>query len=112
MPGQCQNVKRRGHPRTFQALCGTLRSMFYFYVLKSMKDRELYFGSSSDLRQRLSDHNAGKSLATRARRPLRLVYYEAYASKSDALARERQMKSYGKAYAQLKRRLIRSIQEA
>jgi len=38
--------------------------MFYFYVLQSVGDRDLYFGFSSDLRQRVKEHNKGRVPAT------------------------------------------------
>ncbi|MEK7553394.1 MAG: GIY-YIG nuclease family protein, partial [Patescibacteria group bacterium] len=31
--------------------------MFYVYILKSKKDGELYFGYTSDLIERLKEHN-------------------------------------------------------
>jgi putative endonuclease len=84
--------------------------MFYVYVLKSEKDNKLYFGSTNDLRRRLSDHNSGKVPSTKPRRPFVLKYYEAYSSESDARRREASLKKDGRALAQLKRRLPDSLQ--
>ena len=67
--------------------------MYYVYVLKSVVDQGLYIGFTRDLSKRLSSHNAGESKSTRSRRPLRLIYYEAYAINEDALGRERFLKS-------------------
>ncbi len=67
--------------------------MYYVYVLKSSKDGNLYTGVTSDLRRRLREHSAGKTKSLRARRPLRLVFSEAYTSKDVALARERFFKT-------------------
>jgi putative endonuclease len=86
--------------------------MFYIYVLHSSKDREFYFGFSSDLRKRLHEHNSGLVTATKTRLPMILVYYEAYLSKADALNRERQMKHFGKAWSTLKKRLQNSKKDA
>lgn len=83
--------------------------MYYFYVLKSKKDEKLYLGFSSGLQARCKLHNAGAVEATKNRRPLSLVYYEAYASKKDAMQREKQLKHFGKSYSQLKRRIAESI---
>lgn len=83
--------------------------MFYVYVLKSANDNKLYIGCTEALERRLIAHLNGEALATRGRRPLKLIYYEAYASKSDALARERNLKLYSNAYSQLKRRIHKSI---
>lgn len=72
-------------------------SMYYVYVLYSLKDLELYIGKSSDLRQRITAHNYGSVLSTKNRRPLKLIHYEAFLFPSDASARERYLKSgYGR----------------
>ena len=67
--------------------------MYYVYVLKSLKDDNLYTGVTANLRRRLREHNTGKTKSLRARRPLRLVFAEAYPSKRQALARERLFKT-------------------
>jgi putative endonuclease len=69
--------------------------MFYVYVLRSESDAGLYIGFTMDLRRRLKEHEAGEALATSYRGPWRLVYYEAYLEKADALGRERYLKSGG-----------------
>ena len=68
--------------------------MFYYvYILQSQKDNKFYTGFTSDLRKRLYEHNSGKNISTSYRRPLRLVYYEAYLIKKDAEAREKYLKT-------------------
>jgi len=67
--------------------------MYYVYVLHSQADKGLYIGFSEDLTRRMCFHSQGRSASTSHRRPLRLVYYEAYASRSDAVGRERFLKS-------------------
>ena len=67
--------------------------MHYVYVLRSLKDGKLYTGYSSSLRDRIAAHHTGAVQATRYRRPLLLVYYEAYLSPKDAKARELFLKS-------------------
>ena len=69
--------------------------MFYVYVLQSESDDGLYIGFSKDLRQRLKQHQQGKSFATSYRGPWRLIYYEAYLDEEDALGRERYLKNGG-----------------
>jgi len=86
--------------------------MYYVYTLKSLKDRKLYIGYTSDLRKRFKQHLDGKVQSTRGRRPLVLAYYEAYKSKEDAKEREKQLKHFGKSYSQLKRKIRRSIIDA
>jgi len=86
--------------------------MYYFYVLKSTKDSELYFGDTEDLKNRLMQHNSGKVPSTRLKTPYILVYYEAYHSQSDAKHREYSIKLRGNAYFQLKRRIMNCVAEA
>ena len=66
---------------------------YYIYVLKSETTDFSYVGYTSDLEKRLVEHNRGKSLSTRGRRPWRLVYKEEYTTRSGAVLRERYFKS-------------------
>jgi len=83
--------------------------MNYVYVLKSQIDDNLYYGYTNDLRRRLLEHNTGKVRSTKSRRPLKLCYYEAYFSEHDARTREHSLKKDGRALAQLRRRITRSL---
>lgn len=83
--------------------------MFYVYILRSDKDKKLYFGYTSDLRRRVVKHNLGIVPSTKSRIPLRLVYYEAYASKQDAVKREHNLKLRAKALRQLLNRIKDSL---
>ena len=67
--------------------------MFFVYILKSLKDGKLYTGSSEDPERRLQEHNGGKNSATRYRKPFVLIHTEGYESKSEALKRERYLKT-------------------
>ncbi len=83
--------------------------MYYLYVLKSLKDGNLYTGSTIDLKKRFKEHNGGLVRSTKHRRPFELVYYEAYCSEKDARLRESRLKLRSKALAQLKKRLVYSL---
>ncbi|OGH47760.1 MAG: hypothetical protein A3A51_04990 [Candidatus Levybacteria bacterium RIFCSPLOWO2_01_FULL_39_10] len=63
------------------------------YVLLSLKDDKLYIGSTSNLKQRLTDHFHGNSKSTAPRRPFKLVFCEYFVSKKDALRREKYFKT-------------------
>jgi len=67
--------------------------MWYVYTLYSKKDRKLYIGCTNDLKTRIIQHNAGKVLATRFRRPFILIHYETYLDKQDAYLREGWLKT-------------------
>ncbi|MHB1769625.1 MAG: GIY-YIG nuclease family protein [Minisyncoccota bacterium] len=83
--------------------------MYYVYVLQSTAG-DLYYGSTNDLRRRLSEHADGKSFTTRGRE-WGLAYYEAYKAESDARRRESQIKRHGHAKRWLKDRIQDSLQE-
>ncbi|OGB73643.1 hypothetical protein A3K24_02260 [candidate division Kazan bacterium RIFCSPHIGHO2_01_FULL_44_14] len=67
--------------------------MYYVYVLRSQIDGKLYVGFTEDLKKRLIAHNSGKNLSTQTRKPLDLIFYEAFINKFDALRRERYFKT-------------------
>ena len=85
--------------------------MYYIYLIKSKKDNRLYIGLTNDLRKRLAEHNQGLNKSTQYRRPLRLIYYEAYSSLKDAQIREKKLKKFKNSYAELKKRTINSLEE-
>jgi Predicted endonuclease containing a URI domain len=52
-------------------------------------DRTFYTGTSNNVKKRVATHNAGKGAKyTKIRRPVKLMYTEALADKSQALKRE------------------------
>ena len=75
--------------------------MYYVYVLISEKDGKLYIGYSDDLKVRIKKHTDGYVKATKDRRPLNLIHYEAYLSRHDAKRREVFLKG-GKGHDELK----------
>lgn len=75
--------------------------MFYVYILLSLKDGKLYTGFTPDLKLRVEKHQKGYVKATKARLPVKLLYYEAYESELDARRREIFLKG-GKGREELK----------
>lgn len=62
--------------------------MNYTYIVKCSDDT-YYTGWTNNLEKRIKSHNAGTGAKyTRPRLPVTLVYYEAYATKQEALRRE------------------------
>jgi len=67
--------------------------MHYVYLLQSLAyPRQRYVGSTENLRQRLSEHNAGKSNHTAQYRPWALVTCVAFREKQRAIRFERYLK--------------------
>ena len=70
-----------------------LRLTFYVYILQSLKDYHFYYGSTSNLDERLVYHNKGKVRATKSRIPWRIHYYETFSTRKEAIQRELFFKS-------------------
>jgi putative endonuclease len=81
--------------------------MYYTYILLC-SDKKIYKGSTSDLRQRFHDHSTGHVKSTRNKLPVKLIYYQAFISKKDALIEEKYLKD-GKGREQLKIKLKNSL---
>ena len=62
------------------------------YILRCA-DGDCYYGSTSDLRQRLECHRAGEVRATKGRRPVTLVFFEEFETLTQARRRERSFKN-------------------
>ena len=66
--------------------------MNYTYIVRC-RDKSLYTGWTNHLEQRIEAHNSGSGAKyTKSRRPVELVYYEAFATKEEAMRREYQIK--------------------
>ena len=67
--------------------------MYYVYIVKC-KNKALYTGITTDLERRVAEHNAGKGgHYTSAHRPVKLVYHEVWANRSEASKREAEIKT-------------------
>jgi putative endonuclease len=66
--------------------------MAYVYVLRSLKDKNKYIGSTIDLDKRLEKHNKGYVLSTKNRRPLELIAYQYFDKIEDAALFEKKYK--------------------
>ena len=75
--------------------------MHYVYLIRSVSfPDKTYIGFSEDLKQRLTDHNAGKSIHTSKYAPWELVSYHAFADKRTAQEFEHYLKTgSGQAFA-------------
>jgi len=67
---------------------------FFVYILRSDRDGSLYVGQTKDLAARVARHNSGRRKTyTGDRGTWTLVHSEEYPSRSEAVARERFLKS-------------------
>ena len=79
--------------------------LYYVYLIESFSAHgRRYVGMTADLKQRLLEHNAGKSPHTSKFRPWRLTTYIAFTDRAKAEAFERYLKS-GSGHAFTRKRL-------
>lgn len=68
----------------------------YIYIVKC-KDGSLYTGYAKDIEQRIAKHNSGQGAKyTKIRRPVELVYQEMFDTKSEAMKREYEIKTFSR----------------
>ena len=67
--------------------------MYCVYVLQSVKFKKLYIGFTSNIINRLKEHNNGLSQATKPYIPYSLIFYEAFINIKDAKNREKYLKT-------------------
>ena len=68
--------------------------MFTVYVLYSVTHTKIYIGFTSNFPARLASHNAEKGKGyTHPYRPWKVIHMEHFESKTEALKREKQLKS-------------------
>lgn len=64
-----------------------------FTYIVECSDHTLYTGWTNDLEKRIRAHNEGKGAKyTKSRRPVRLVYFETFSTKEEAMSREYRIK--------------------
>lgn len=79
--------------------------MHYVYLIESADNvGQRYVGTTTDLKRRFAEHNAGKSLHTSKYGPWRLITYVAFSSPDKAASFERYLKS-GSGHAFARKRL-------
>ncbi len=66
--------------------------MYYVYLLK-LKNDSYYTGITKDLKNRVKKHNKGDVFTTKSKRPVELVFYCAFPSKSRAANFEAYLKT-------------------
>jgi len=80
--------------------------MYVVYVLRSLKDKNLYIGQTSDLEKRIREHNEGKVVSTCFRRPFVLVGNKLFKSHREARWFEYNLKKHG----DKKRKFIKELE--
>jgi len=84
--------------------------MYYVYIIFSKKLNKRYIGYCEDLIKRIHSHNKGENYFTSRGLPWKLIYYEAFNSKKDAVREELFLKT-GKGRERLKYLLANTMTE-
>ena len=79
--------------------------MWFVYVLRSRRDKDLYIGSTNDIQRRLAEHNSGMVESTKPRLPFDLEAYVAVRDKARAVELEQYFKT-GSGKAVLLKRIL------
>ncbi len=71
--------------------------MFFIYVLRNIETNKRYIGHTSDLKRRIDEHNTSnlnpKRYTKKIPGPWELIYKEEYSARSQAMRREKFLKS-------------------
>jgi len=74
-----------------------MKKLNYVYILQC-NDGTLYTGWTTDIKSRVNVHNSGQGAKyTKPRLPVKLMHWESFETKSEALKRECQIKKYTRA---------------
>ena len=68
--------------------------MYHVYILQSELTQKFYIGSTGNIADRMERHNNGRSKATKTGISWKLVYTEEFTTRSEAIGREMEIKSW------------------
>lgn len=89
MEGNIKRISRKSET----VKCDEKRKKLNYTYIVLCNDGSLYTGWTTDLERRISTHNRGEGARyTRSRLPVRLVYYEEFETKQEAMSREAKIK--------------------
>ena len=77
---------------------------YYVYLIRN-QDNKIYTGFTTDLNNRISQHNSDTSGYTKGRGPWELIWYAAFKERERALSFEKYLKS-GSGYAFARKRFL------
>jgi predicted GIY-YIG superfamily endonuclease len=79
--------------------------MWYVHILRSIIDKNLYVGSTNNIRRRLTEHNSGEVDSTKSRIPFSLEAYIAVKDQAKAIELEYYFKT-GSGRVLLQKRIL------
>ena len=66
---------------------------YFVYILESEIAGRLYKGQTRDINKRILEHNSGKTKSTKGYKPWKLVYFEKFETRDEAVLREKFFKT-------------------
>jgi putative endonuclease len=77
--------------------------MYFVYIIQSRKNKRFYIGSTKNIKKRLEAHELGYTQSLKNKGPFDLIHTEEVPTKTNAIKREHQIKSYkgGNAFKKL-----------
>lgn len=80
--------------------------MYFVYLLENKTDKSWYTGYTTNLKRRITEHQSGNGCRTTSmKNGWKLIYFECYTNKQDAIGRERFLKG-GSGRTYLKKQLL------
>jgi putative endonuclease len=68
--------------------------MYHIYILQSQISNHFYTGQTKDLDQRINLHNIGKIKSSNRYKPWKIIYFETFKTRQEAVKREKFLKSH------------------
>lgn len=62
--------------------------MFFVYIIKSLKNGDIYVGSTDNVVKRIGQHNNGKVKSTKFYRPWEFLEYKEFQTRAEAVRYE------------------------
>ncbi len=66
---------------------------YYVYVLRSLSYNRNYVGFTKNIVKRLQQHNSGKTISTKPYLPWKILFFEEFETKEEAINREKFLKT-------------------
>jgi putative endonuclease len=67
---------------------------YFVYILKSDNFERYYIGQTSNLQNRLKEHNSKKVFSTKPFSPWKIIHFETFTTRTEAIQREHFLKSH------------------
>lgn len=74
-------------------LIDIILNMYYVYAIKSLTRIYIYVGLTDNIERRIGQHNKGQNRSTKAYKPFKLIYTEAFETRKEAREKEIYLKS-------------------